>query len=71
LTWAELRVALWLSVVCAVTAALVVETARRLGARPSVTVFATSLGVLVASTRFVERPLLYSNLLLVLVAFGR
>jgi hypothetical protein len=56
--------------VLAVTAALVVETARRLGARPSVTLFATSLGVLVASTRFIERPLLYSNLLLVLVAFG-
>jgi hypothetical protein len=57
-------------VLVALTAALVVETARQLGARPSVTLFATSLGVLVASTRFVERPLLYSNLLLALVAFG-
>lgn len=58
---------------CAVlglTAAVLVETARLLGARPSAALLALSLGALVASERFVERPLIWSNLALALVAHG-
>jgi hypothetical protein len=56
-------------VLLALTAALVTETARTLGARRSTTLLATALAVLAASFRFVERPLLYANLLLALVAW--
>jgi hypothetical protein len=56
--------------VLAITTAVLVDTARRLGARPTAALVATSLGLLVASERFVERPLIYSNLTLALVAWA-
>lgn len=56
-------------VVCATTFVLV-ETARALGARASATLLALALGTLVASERFVERPLVFSNLALAIVAYG-
>ncbi len=56
--------------VLAATAAVLVETARTLGARASATLFALSLAILVASDRFVERPLVFSNLALAVVAWG-
>lgn len=56
----------WL--VLAITFALVLDTARKIDARPSFALFATVLAVLAASPRFVERPLLFSNLCLVVLA---
>lgn len=53
------------------TIVFVVETARALGARPSAALLAVSLAVYVAAFRFVERPLLFSNLLIVAIGLAR
>jgi hypothetical protein len=58
------------SALVALTVTLVVETARILGARASATLLAVGLGVLVASSRFVERPLLFTNLILALISYA-
>jgi hypothetical protein len=51
------------------TFALVLRTARLLGARPMPALLACSLGAWGASVRFVERPLLFSNLAVVVTAW--
>lgn len=73
LTYASLGIAgpiLLKCAILAVTMFVLVETARTLGARPSATLFALSLASAVAAERFVERPLIFSNLALVVVAYG-
>jgi hypothetical protein len=52
----------------AATFALVLDTARVLGARPSAATLTSVLGIWAAAPRFVERPLLFSNLCIAVVA---
>lgn len=54
----------------ALTTALLVLTARRLGASVAWTACLVGLGTWAAALRFVERPLLFSNLALALVLFA-